>query len=126
VELLLVTVIIGLLATIAAPHLVQARESVYLAQVEADMRALASEVEKYAARKEGGLPGSMQDLKAGSAFNPSQEVEYCLFEAIPGSDGRDAHLIVVAGHPASTRKVLLLFPLWGSETLDFDNGRRGC
>ena len=125
-ELLLVTVIIGLLATIVAPHFGRARESVYLARVQADMRYLASEVEKYAALKEGGLPGSMEDLRAGSAFNPSQEVEYCLFEAVPGGDGRDANLIVVAGHPASTRKVLLLFPLWGSEIVDFDNGRRGC
>jgi len=126
VELLLVTVIIGLMATIVAPHFGRAGESAYLAQVQAEMRNLVVEVERYRALEDGELPRSIEDLKAGGAFTPSQEVDYCLFEAIQGTDVRDARLIVIAGHPASTRKALLLYPLWRSEIMDFDRGRKGC
>lgn len=47
IELLIVVAIIGILAAIAVPNFVNARQRAVLARVQADMRALATAVEMY-------------------------------------------------------------------------------
>ncbi len=126
IELILVTVVLGLLAAIVSPYFGRARDRAYLAQMQVDARHLMEGVETYASLNDGAVPTSIEDLEEGSTYTPTSEVEYCVFVAVPGAPGRDPYVIAMAGHPATTTKVFIVYPLWGSRMIDFDSGRRGC
>lgn len=126
IELMLVTVIVGVLASIVAPYFVQARERAYLAQMQADVRHLIEGVETFVSLNNGSFPTSIADLEALSTYTPTRDVEYCLFTAVPRAPGRDPYIIALAGHAATTTKVFIVYPTWGSRISDFDSGRRGC
>jgi len=126
VELLLVTVVLGVLALLAVPYFARARERAYLALMESEVRHLMEGVETYVTLNHGSFPTSLAQLEAGSTFSPTAEVEYCLFVAVPETAWREPYVMAMAGHPATTLKVFILYPVWGTRILDFDSGRRGC
>lgn len=126
IELLLVTVVLGVLASIAAPYFGRARDRAYLAQMQADVRHLMEGVEVYAALNQGSFPSSLDDLESRSSFTRTEGIEYCMFAAVPRTSAREPYVIAMAGHPATTNKVFIVYPIWGSRIMDFDSGRRGC
>ena len=126
IELLLVTVIVGITAIIVSPYFGRARERAYLDQMQADSRHLMDGVETYLSLNDGSFPTSIADLEARSSFTHTTDVQYCLFISVPRTPARDPYLIVMAGHAGTTTKVFIAYPLWGSRIIDFDSGRRGC
>ena len=125
-ELLLVTVGLGLLATIVAPYFGSARERALASQMKADIRHLKEGVETFTVLNGGRFPGSLEELEEGSTYNQTAEVEYCTFLAVPPSSLREGYVIAMAAHPATTLKMFIVYPLWGNQILEFDSGRRGC
>ena len=126
IELLLVTVIIGLLASIMSPTFQRARERAYVSAMKADGRHLMDGLEVYLALNNGQWPSTEEELSEGGSYVPTEEVEHCMFFAVPASAWRDGYIIAMIGHPGTTTKILLVYPLWGSQMLEFDNGRQGC
>ncbi len=126
IELLLVTVVVGVLASIVGPHFVKARERAVLSQMQADVRHLMDGVESYIALHNGAFPGTVADLETESTFNRTRDVEYCLFFSVPRSGAREPYVLAMAGHQATSTKVFIAYPIWGSRMIDFDSGRRGC
>jgi len=126
IEVLLVTVILGLLATIVSPYFQRARERAYVAQLQSDVRQLMDGVDTYVTLHDGQWPGSLEELQEGSTWVRTREVEYCTFTPVAGSSHRDPYIIAIAGHPATTKKVFIAYPLWGSQIIEFDDGQRGC
>lgn len=125
-ELLLVTVVLGVLALLAVPYFARAREGAYLALMESEARHLKEGVETYLTLNDGSFPTSLAQLEDGSTFSSSGEVDYCIFVAVPETAWRDPYVLAMVGHPATTLKVIILYPAWGSRILDFDSGRQGC
>jgi prepilin-type N-terminal cleavage/methylation domain-containing protein len=125
-ELLLVTLILGILASIAVPYFERARERAYVARIQADVRHLMDGVEDYVIINHGMFPGSIEEMEAQSTYVATEDIEYCLFAAVPETPGREAYVIALAAHAETGMKVFIAFPLWGSRMLDFDSGRRGC
>jgi len=125
-ELLLVTVVLGIVASIVAPYFVRARERAVVAVMEADAHALMEGLETYATLNEGRWPPSLAELESGSTYAPTRSVRYCAFVSVPTSPGRGPYVLAIAGHPDTTVKILILYPIWGSRTLEFDDGQRGC
>ena len=126
IELLLVTVVLGVLATIVAPYFGTARERAVASQMKADIRHLKEGVETFIIMNGGRFPGSLEELEEGSTYNKTAEVEYCTFLPVPPSSWREGYVIAMAAHPATTIKMFIVYPLWGSQILEFDSGRRGC
>ena len=126
IELLLVTVVLGVLASIVAPLFSQAREQAYLSQMQGDVRHLMEGVENYISLNSGSFPTSVGELESGSTFTRTRDVEYCMFFSVPRSRVREPYVIAMAGHRATSTKVFIVYPIWGSRMMDFDSGRRGC
>lgn len=126
VELLLVTVILGLLASIVAPYFNAARERAIASQMRAELRNLKEGIETYVIMNDGLFPPSLEALENGSTYNPSTEIEYCVFEAVPPTAERGGYVIALAAHPETTLRMFVLYPLWGQEILEYDSGTRGC
>jgi type II secretion system protein G len=126
IELLLVTVILGLLASIASPYFVAARERAITTQMRVDMRNMMQGVETYIILNEGQFPTTLESLVEGSTYNQTPDVESCMFFAVPPSAWREGYILAMAGHPGTSVKLLIVYPLWGNEILEFDNGTPGC
>lgn len=126
VELLLVTVVLGLVATIVSPYVQRARERDLVTRMEADARDLARSVEIYTALNEGTWPTSVEEVREAVPWTPAGDVAYCRFVPVPGSARREPYFMAVAGHPGTTMKVFVAHPLRGPRIIVFDSGQRGC
>lgn len=122
----MVTVILGLLASISSPYFAAARERAIATQMRADMRNMMQGVETYVLLNGGQSPISLENLVDGSTYNQTSDVEYCMFFAVPSSAWREGYVIAMTGHPGTSVKMFIVYPLWGSEVLEFDNGTPGC
>ena len=125
-ELLLVTVVLGVLASISAPYFSAARERAIETQMRADMRNVMQGVESYILLNGGQFPTSLEELVDGSTYVQTPEVEACMFLAIPPSPLREGYVIAMTAHPGTSTNMVIVYPLWGSEILDFDSGAPGC
>ncbi len=76
IELLLVTLIIGVLATIAIPRLTSARDRAFVATMQADLRNLATQQEIYYADNL-----TYSDSAAAMGFTSSERVTVNIAEA---------------------------------------------
>src|SRR3954452_21630334 len=75
VELLLVVIIVGILATIAIPRFADTKDKAYVAQMKSDLRNLATYEEQYAADNGGSYFGGTATMAAPlQGFTPSQNV----------------------------------------------------
>lgn len=126
IELLLVTVVLGIIANIVAPYFQIAREQELLARVQDDVQQMIEGVQAYVALNEGSWPSSLEEVEAGGSYVPSEGVEYCTFGFVPRAPGREPYVIALVGHRGSSWKVFVAYPLWGSGTIEYDSGGRGC
>ena len=87
IELLLVTLIIGILATIAIPRLTSARDRAFVATMQADLRNLATQQEIFYADNL-----TYSDSAAALGFTSSDRVTVTIVEASgTGWSGTAAH-----------------------------------
>jgi len=126
IELLLVTVILGLLASIASPYFAAARERAIETQMRADLRNLMQGVETYILLNGGQFPTSLAGLEEGSTYNQTPDVESCMFFVMPRSSFREGYVISMIAHPGTSTNMLVLYPFWGNQILEFDSGGPGC
>ena len=126
IELLLVTVIIGLLASIVSPTFQRARERALVSQMLADGRHMIEGLEVYLSLNGDTWPSNIDDFSENGSFVKSEEVEICMFFAVPSSPWRDGYIISMIAHPGTTTNVLVVYPLWTDPLMEYDSGRQGC
>lgn len=125
VELLLVTVILGLLASISAPYFAAAREKAWAAAVMSDVRNAITAVEMYVAN-ENSWPSTIDQVES-AGWTASQDTEVCLFIPVPATPYRGDYFILVAAHPASETVVWTAYPILDGRVNSFQrSGQRGC
>jgi prepilin-type N-terminal cleavage/methylation domain-containing protein len=126
IELLLVTVIVGIIATIAAPYLQRDREEAILTLMQEDVRNLMEGVDAFVSLNQGRWPRSLQEVEAGGRYVPNEGVEYCVFRYVPARGERGPYAIALVGHRGTRVKVFTAHPLWEGRTIEYDSENRGC
>jgi general secretion pathway protein G len=126
VELLLVTVIIGIIATIAAPYFQQDREEALLRLMQEDVTELMEGVDAFVSLNQGRWPTSVQEVEAAGRYVPREGVEYCIFRSVPSRAGRGPYVIALVGHRGTRMKVFTAHPLWGGRMTEYESDDRGC
>jgi len=120
IELMTVTVIIGILAIIAVGVMGTMRERAYVATTISELRNTVTAVELYRTST-FEWPGSPEDLVV-VGFTPSAEVEFCRFEFVSAGGGEDEHLALQARHLSATTAVETLYPIWGGRMEQIEDG----
>lgn len=110
-ELMLVTVIIGVLASLAVASYGGLRERAKLAAVRTELRNALTASELYRS-VHGVLPESMDALLAAGFHRRSEYVDYCVFSRDPGPP-EDLHL--EAAHRGSSTHLVAHYPSQGVE-----------
>lgn len=70
IELMIVTVIVGILAALAIPNYARVRERALVARAVGDVRALQFDIQDYQLRNGGALPNTLADIGRGSFPDP--------------------------------------------------------
>jgi prepilin-type N-terminal cleavage/methylation domain-containing protein len=108
VELLITTVIIGILAMAVALPLNKARQSAMMATVQVELRGVMDAIEAYRS-DQMVLPGSVDDLVAWG-YGVANNIAYCRFEITPVGTGGDAHVLLEAQHIATRTRLRTRYP----------------
>ncbi|HUG39583.1 MAG TPA: type II secretion system protein [Longimicrobiales bacterium] len=111
-ELMLVTVIIGVLATVMVAAYTGLKERGKLAVTRSELRNVMTAAEAYRSVT-GTLPVSLDELVDGGFHRQSPNIHYCVFERQPGPP---ADLRVEAAHSGSTLHLVAQYPSWGVTT----------
>jgi type IV pilus assembly protein PilA len=100
VELLLVVIIVGILATIAVPRFVDSKDKAYVAQMKSDLRNLATYEEQYAGDNGGHYFSGTATMAAPlNGFHASENVTIIAASA----PGPPPSWSAVATHSLSTK-----------------------
>jgi prepilin-type N-terminal cleavage/methylation domain-containing protein len=110
-ELLFVTVILAVLALIAAAYFGTARERAMVAPAKAEVRTAIGAIGLHQAAHES-WPTNLAELEE---YQPSPEVVYCRFEYVPSSEPSQDYVLLAAHHRSSTTLVTTHYPVWGGE-----------
>ena len=94
--------------------------------MRADLRNLMQGVETYILLNGGQFPTSLETLEEGSTYVQTSDVESCMFLVVPRSSFREGYVISMIAHPGTRTNMLVVYPLWGNDILDYDSGSRGC
>jgi prepilin-type N-terminal cleavage/methylation domain-containing protein len=124
-ELLLVTVILGLLASIVAPYFGRARERAIVTTMHADLRNLTMAVETYVTA-ESSWPRRIEDVQELVGYTLSEGVEVCIYIGTPRSAFREGYFLAILGHARTTTKLFTAYPLWGSRVIEYQTSSVGC
>jgi prepilin-type N-terminal cleavage/methylation domain-containing protein len=125
VELLLVTIIIGILASIAAPFVQAARDKALVAAARADLRNIQNAIESYVTM-ESRWPTTLTDLTDKDYFTSTPNVSVCYFIPIPASSWRPASVLLLLAHEGSTTMVYTLYPMYNGKVVEFTTSALGC
>jgi prepilin-type N-terminal cleavage/methylation domain-containing protein len=109
IELMIITVLIGLLATIAVTKLNGFRDKAKLAATRSELRNVITAAEVYRT-VHGYFPATLDDLVDGGFHREPTNVAYCTFSVQPGPP-EDLHL--EAAYEGSTRHLVAQYPSWG-------------
>lgn len=111
-ELMIITMIIGVLATVMMGTYSGMRERAMTTVTRAELRNLMTAAESYRAVT-GMLPASLDELVDGGFHRHSQNINYCVFDRLPGPP---ADLRVEAAHRGSNVHLVAQYPSWGTMT----------
>lgn len=119
-ELMIVTVILGILALIAASALTGVRERAMIAAATTDMRNAAHAVELYITIN-GAWPENPDKLEE-VGFRNSPDVRFCSYDLSTGSNGSATSVRMQMAHRgAETLLVTTEHPVWGGR-IDVEEG----
>ncbi len=124
-ELVLLTVILGLAASIASPFFAEARERAMARRATEDVRRMTTAIESYLAATQE-WPLSVEELVARRDYAPDPDIRYCMFRLVPGSETRSPYILLSAVHRAGRRRIVAAYPLWGGRTVETESTERGC
>ncbi len=125
VELLVVTVIVGVLASIAVPSIRAARDKTFVEVARSDLRNLQHAVEAFTSI-EYTLPRSIDELVSGAYVTLSTGVEVCLFRDIPAAPWRVASVIMMVAHEGSAVTLYTVYPIQEGRVYEIRTSRPGC
>lgn len=108
VELMIVTVIIGLLAMIVSTPLNRARQNAMVTTAKVELRHVMTAIELYTATT-GVLPGSIEIL-IEVGHSPANDIAYCRFQVADGGAPADSHVMLEAQHIATKTRVRTRYP----------------
>ncbi|MBI4513531.1 MAG: prepilin-type N-terminal cleavage/methylation domain-containing protein [Gemmatimonadetes bacterium] len=122
IELMIVTLIIGILALVAAQGLGRARERSMVSTTKAELRNAMTAIEDYVTEKMQ-WPKSVADLEAG-AYQKSPNVDYCEFRYVADRD--EPYVKLKAMHRGSKTLVETRYPIWGGRMDEGKGPKGGC
>lgn len=125
VELMLVTVIIGLIASISAPFVQTARDRAFVTAAKSDLRNIQTAIETYIAL-ENKWPLSIADLTEKGYFTSTEDVAVCHFLPIPPFTWRPASVLLMLAHEGSATMVYTLYPIYNGKIIEFSSSTQGC
>lgn len=108
-ELMLVTIIIGVLASLAMAGFSGVKERTKTAAVRSDVRNVLTAAEAYRS-VHGLLPSSLDELVTAGLHRPSENVGYCVFQRAAGPP---EELRIEAAHTGSTLHLVANYPSAG-------------
>lgn len=107
-ELMIVTVIIGILAMMVAIPVNNARENAQITSVRVELRHVMTAIEMYAgARAEP--PGSLDELVV-VGYEPAHNIAYCRFEVVDIGPPADRYVLLEAQHIATKTRLRTRYP----------------
>jgi prepilin-type N-terminal cleavage/methylation domain-containing protein len=111
IELMIVTVIIGVLAIIASQPLGRARDRAMVGAAKHEVRAVANAIGVYEAMR-STWPTDLDQLE-DVKYRRNGDIVFCRFELVPASAISPAHVKLEASHRRSKTHVVLDYPAWG-------------
>lgn len=124
-ELILFTLLLGLLATLVGTAMTRRAQGPPPRAVEEEVRAFLNGAEEFAAERDR-WPGSPAELASEGYWEPDDEVTICHFRAVPGTPYRAPYMLVRAAHADSRTVVFTAYPTWGGRLLSYEAGAAGC
>jgi prepilin-type N-terminal cleavage/methylation domain-containing protein len=109
IELMVVTLIIGLLAAIAQSAYSGLRERSMTSAAQVELRNVMTAAERYRAVT-GQYPAAMTDLVSGGFHTQSTNIGFCQFQLQPGPP---QDLLLEAAHLGSTIHLVAQYPSQG-------------
>jgi len=122
---MLVTIIVGLLASISAPFIQAARDKSYVTAAKADLRTLQHAIQSYVTM-ENQWPTSIAELVDSGYFTSSEDISVCYFLPIPAFSWRDASVLVLLAHSGSATMVYTVYPIYNGQIIEFQSNTQGC
>lgn len=120
-ELMMVTIIIGVLATVAMAGFTRVREQSMTAATRSELRNLITAAEMYRAVN-GVLPERLADLVDGGFHRGSSNIGYCRFERTAGPP---EGILVEAAHVGSHVHLVARYPSAGV-SLEMSHAATDC
>lgn len=121
VELMIVTAILSMLAMLAVPQIMKAREKAMVAAARTDLRRALQAIEMFRVLNHGAMPDSVQQLEAVD-FHESSEHIVCRFEKVAAAGIIPEHVIVQIRHRGTTHGVTSEYPIWEARIEELDLG----
>jgi len=120
IELIIVTVVIGVLAMMAAGPLSKARDRGFVTAARSEVKYVAQAIAIYEAER-GRWPDELEDLEE-VGFRRSPDIHFCTFEYVPRDGDVEPHVVLEASHKRSATHVMHEYPTWGPriETEEMD------
>lgn len=109
IELMIVTVLIGMLATIVVSTFKGYREKAKLAATRTELRNVMTAAEIFRT-VEGVFPETVQDLVDGGYHRESGRIDFCVFERQAGPP-EDLHM--EAAYQGLNTHLVARYPSWG-------------
>jgi prepilin-type N-terminal cleavage/methylation domain-containing protein len=117
-ELMIITIIIGILATMAVSMFDRLRLDSQVAAAKSEVRNAITAIEQYRAVN-GALPATVSDLVDGGFHRKSDNVDYCTFSVQPDDP---PWVLMEAAHRGSGTHVQAKYPLTGAQFVQLDVG----
>jgi prepilin-type N-terminal cleavage/methylation domain-containing protein len=112
IELMLVTMILSVLAILAAGPVIKARQRAMTAAARVDLARAIRAVEVYQAVNHGQLPSAMGDL-ASVDYAPSPQIVVCFFRRHDAATAPERYVEIDMKHRGSDAGVATEHPTWG-------------
>lgn len=109
IELMVVTVIIGVLATMSIASFSGLREKSMIEATRVEIRTVITSAERYRA-VHGLLPTSLEELVDAGFHQRSRNIDYCNFTR---DDGPPVDLVIEAAHKGSPVHLVARYPSAG-------------
>jgi general secretion pathway protein G len=125
VELLVVTVILGVLASLVAPFVGAARDKAYIKVARTDIRNLQNAIEAFASIEQA-MPSTIDELIDRGYYSTSPNVGVCAFTRIPEAPWRPASVLLMVAHDGSPVSLYTVYPIQGGRVTELTTSRLGC
>jgi type II secretory pathway pseudopilin PulG len=122
IEVMFITMVVGILVVIIAGPVGAARERAMVAATKNDIRNLEGAIERYIVN-ELAMPASLDDL---DEYEQTPEVMYCRFIPTLGADLRSSTVELAAMHRGAATVVSTIYPVAGGRFTETSLKKATC